>query len=181
MNADTIGGSLQILGVIVTAWGALRAWREFAPDESVLEPIIKWTRDTSAALVAVSSRLWRRLRGRRAGQVVGASVAITGAGSVSARGRVGYGPLPDDIELPEALRRLDERTRGLMDRVEDVRERLEDSDKAILAEVAEVRARLESHVVRLDVQGRRAATGGVRVALVGAVLIVLGLGIQTFG
>ena len=175
-----MGALVQLVGVVVVALGARRTWLEFAPDEGLLDPIARLTYHVRQRLGDRVKRVWSRIRGRPPQHIAGAGAVTISAVAVDARGRVGFAPLPDGTGTQEAIDLLDERTRSLMDRLEAKTAQLDDEIRAIKDGTAALSRLLDTHVVRLDAQGRRAATGGVRLALAGAAMVIIGLGLQVW-
>jgi lipid II:glycine glycyltransferase (peptidoglycan interpeptide bridge formation enzyme) len=109
----------------------------------------------------------------------GASLGV-GFG-VKARGRKQFRELPASVPLQEALEELDQRTRELMEGVNDVRDALEDEVEKRQATEAQLRTDLDSAVQRLDEQDRRVAVGGIRLEALGVFLVALGLVLALVG
>lgn len=177
MNLFTLGGIMQMVGVAVVGYGALRTWHEFAPDESVWQPV---TGAIAALVEWVRSRLAIGDRLRRRPRVTGTLHATARGGAFNARAVIGYAPLAADLDMSEALRQLDQRTRDISNRLAGAEGRLIEEGESIRDEIGRLQDMLDAQVVRLDAKGRRAATGGVRLSLFGGFLVAVGVFVQTF-
>jgi hypothetical protein len=174
-----IGTTVEVVGLFVALAGLLRTWRDFAPKG---EPIYgrelrllqALGRRLRTALAEIRRRVTRSPRGRH----IALEAAISGTGELNVTVRRGYGPLLSDLSAAEAMAVLDQRTRELMDRIEDASGAArEEGARAAAAErllekrVAEVASSAASNI-------QRVATEGLRIELFGLALVAIGLVLQ---
>jgi hypothetical protein len=171
---NAIGILLEVVGVAVAAIGLARTWGEFGPGDEGLVPVKQLARGARRHLAAVARRVGLKPRGK----VVGMGAVVTGSGSVKARGRMQFRSLPADIDTPEALAELDDRTRRLMTIVSDVRDATVDEKERAEAREDGLAEELETATQHLESQDRRVAIGGVRLEALGLFLVALGLLMQ---
>lgn len=165
-----IGVALQVIGLAVTGVGISRTWSQFG-DEPFWEFIADPARKT-----------WRWIQTkvlRRHKTATGEAHIVMPAPSISARGRVGWGGLPDEVS--DAISELDRRTRQLLERVQDAQEGLVDGLMALRSELDWVRKEVTEEVETLRDSDRQVATGGIRLEALGLFLIALGVVLQGFG
>lgn len=149
------GTLFQLVGTLVATWGLARTWREFADEgfwdepERRLRTAAAWARDRGEA---IARRLLRRQK-----RVVGTGVVVTGAGQVTARGRVGFAPLPEEPDA--AIAALGQRTEQILSRLSDTQERVQDLE----SEIRGVAASLDHEVGRLEGRSRSSRPGPDRV------------------
>lgn len=181
MNAlGQFGLILEGLGVIVAVWGVHVRFREAEGDgHNEWDPL-------TASLSLLARRGWhsvetafRRVlrRPRSAQHVTGSGMIVQGAGSVRARGRVGYGRVTlSNHEL--ALHELARRTQELSGRVADVRDHADDEIERLEAALGDLRQALLGAIVELREEHRRVASADVRVQLVGLGIVGVGIMLQ---
>jgi hypothetical protein len=176
------GVVFEIVGLIITGWGAWKTWREFAPREAggIADPVVLPLRERWLRTRSLAARIVRRLTSRQAApvHVVVGTAALSLGAAISARGRVQFRILPDDLDIHEALAELDERTRRLMTSLSDVSDRRQDEAEATRGEIRELANRLDAAVGSIDVLTRRVAVGGIRLQFVGLTVVALGLVMQ---
>jgi hypothetical protein len=170
------GISFQIVGLVVTAYGLAKTWRNYKPEGvGFLDPPVRWRRDTFRRIASLVSRFSWRGR-RRSVTFEGHAGAVSSTSASLGRGRVGFPPLPRSAKA--AIAELDERTRKLMDLVSDTLQRCdEESDRARL-EIVALGTRLEQDIARLEQHGIGVAIGGIRTAATGLCFVALGVVFQ---
>lgn len=171
------GVVLQVVGLCATGWGARRTWRDFgmagfwAPLSDAVVGPRRW-------LGMTCRRLFRRPRS--ATVVAGsasASVAVSGKG----RGRSGFRVMPRAQDVAESIAELDQRTRDLLERLQRASEVFQDWLSSTAAEVSALRGELSHKIATLEQSDRRIATAGIRIEVMGMVLIGLGVVVQWVG
>jgi hypothetical protein len=173
------GTVLQSAGLVMTAFGLHRTWRDFRPEGETLlgTPVKRWVTANWARVDRWGRRL---LRNKRSVRIQPPSADSMGGG-VSARLRIGFGTLPDTLTTAEALAELDKRTRRLLDRVNEVGDALGDAEGKLRARVEAVEGRVAEVRDELKQQDRRIAVGGARLEAVGLILVAAGLVLTTVG
>jgi len=83
--------------------------------------------------------------------------------------------------VSDSISQLDQRTRDISDRVAGTEHRIRDEGKRLDQAVAQLQSTLDTEVLRLTAEGRRAATSGVRKSICGGILVLVGVALQTFG
>jgi hypothetical protein len=172
-----LGAALQVVGLIVTAYGVRQTWREFGTERFwafVTEPVRRaWDR--------VGDTVRRLVRRSAPPQVEGSLGVVVGVAGMTARGRVGFPVIPADQAVADSIMALDQRTRDMMERLDDVRDRLDDDLSAAKRDIDRLRLAVEDHIERLEGSDRRVAVSGLRVEAVGLFLIALGVTVQGMG
>lgn len=168
------GAGIQVLGAVVALAGLVRTHDEFA-DQTLRALVVERAQGAWGRARAFGRRLLRRPPQK----VVGAGAAIGGAGSLAARGRIGWAPLPGTLQKDIAA--LERRTQQLLDSLANTQERLEDTIADVRAEVRAVKDHLAAADNSLEELARRAAIGGVRLEALGLFLVILGLALQGIG
>jgi hypothetical protein len=167
-----IGVALRILGVIVTAIGLGRTWRDFPPGERFLEPVLGPPRRIVRAVSSLRERIARSRRRRRHVHVE-PGAAIASILGFDARIRIDYGPIqPGTPEDQIAV--LDNRTREIQARLNAASERLDESIAGLRDDAKTRDADTARRLADLELRDVRIATGGVRLAAFGLLLIGLG-------
>lgn len=174
-----VGSVGQLVGVVVTAFGALETWNRFRPGEAILAPLVN-------RLARARHRVFARLRallGRKPKTQYVSGVGVTDSLSVvgRARGRKGYRDLPLDLETSDALAELDQRTRELMKKVQDCDEKYSDETNRLASEIENLRADVESGLSVQEMRTAEAAAGSVRLLLAGLLATAAGVVVQTVG
>ena len=109
MHPLTLAGqSIEAVGLVATIVGLYRTWQEFGdPDVSLWEPVTRRLRARAESLWRGARAVWARLLRRRHDVVVHALAGtIQFSGSLSARARVTWGPLPKG-KTADQLREID--------------------------------------------------------------------------
>jgi hypothetical protein len=177
---NVVGIALQAAGVLLAAWGTLRTWRDFGPEEGITEPIRRRLRAARRRLGAWLDGVARCVFRRRGRGVVAHAGVAQGLAMVSGHARVrkGYGVLAKGTGVSAALQQLDDRTRELMELVNDRSDELEDGLTALRKELQESSKHLEDADAALAKVAQRVATDGIRIGMFGLVLVGIGLLLQ---
>ena len=163
-----IGLLLQLVGTVVTIWGLYQTWGAYAT-----EPLIPAWHAFSERLGRLGARVWAAFqRGRAPRPKVEGHGAVGFAGGLVAEAVV-EAALPEDPgqAAAELAKRLDATRRLVRDIDQEWRKAIDQirTDLGLgLAKEAADRAR----------QVREAATSGAKVALLGLMLIFVGVGLQ---
>ena len=136
-----------------------------------------------AVYLRISRDSARRLLGRPPPKVTGTFAATVGAtSSLSARGRVRFGPLPSITEDPEGFAAaVDERLRRVHDQVQTVQEATADETTARTTEVSTLREDLEGRLTEVEGLSRSVAVGGLAEQVYGWFFVVVGVALGTLG
>jgi hypothetical protein len=182
MNVVTlIGYALEACGLILAFFGLHRTFRQYAPDEGELDPLIRWIRGSARSGGARVNAWWRRLA-RRPGRVQEASVELSGtatlSGTLSVRKTYGY---PRDRTIKDFVATMHARTQELMTRSDELSDKIAAETAAREEADGDLATRIEAESARLDAMTRDVAIGGVRIQLVGLSLVSIGLLLQGFG
>lgn len=183
MHPLTLAGqAIEAVGLVATIVGLYRTWQEFGdPDVSLWEPVTARLRAHAASLRRTALSVWARLLRRRQNVVAVAGVAtLQMTGSMSARARVAWGPLPKG-KTAEQLREIDRRIQAMSSQLADLAERHEDALEQIRTAQADGLASLERAIANLEGETRHLAVAGIRLQLVGVGFLVVGLGLQLLG
>jgi hypothetical protein len=181
---STAGTLLQLIGVAIAAWGLRKTWTENAPEgEQFWAPVIGAAR---AVARGVNARLHSaRLRigtlfGRHPTTIARAGAAFGSGMALNATLRVGkqFGTLPKTMGTRHAIDELDERTRELMDRVNDVRDAAADEHMRASSEETELATRIGSVTNSLNQRVTHIAVGGMRLESLGLFMVAFGLLLQ---
>lgn len=171
-----IGGVLQVGGLGFTGDGARRTWKEFRPDERLLQPVVNWFRRLWWPVYRIILKLLRK-RPKDVFSHAGPATETSWAGP--AFSRVGFPPLGPDKSVTEAIAELDERTRQietwLLEDRNDVHRRLVEVNQRISTTEQE----LFTSTNQLQHTVRKLATGGVREIVLGLALSGVGVVLQT--
>ena len=162
---------LQVAGLVVTATGVRRTWREFAA-EPFWSPVIQRARGLWERIVARVRRVFRRPQivfGEAAGEIRMAGTAL---------GRVGFRTIPEDGPVADAITELDERTRRLLDQIADLREQGDEELRTLRSESRSLREEVARVVKELGEMDREVAVSGLRLEAAGMFLIALGVVFQ---
>jgi hypothetical protein len=171
------GALIQILGVGLALFGALRAWKEFG-DEGFADPVLMPIRRAGQRLSAALERVIRRLLRRRI-HLEGRARVATGAGGVMIRGRKQFRVLPGDLDPSLAVVELDERTRELMGLSSDLKDRFDDEQTRREQETTQLGDRLEKTRKELWERDRDIARSGIRLEFLGLFFVLVGFVLQT--
>lgn len=167
-----IGVVFQVVGVAMAGLGARRTWQEFGT-----EPFWEF-------IAAPSHRAWQwvksRLR-RRPVTVHGVGATIAAKASVTGRGRVGFRIIPRDLSVEDSIAELDQRTRRVLDQLQDATDRLDDEITRLRDGLDSLREEARGQVEELRDSDRRVATSGIRLEAVGLLFVALGVMIQAVG
>jgi hypothetical protein len=183
MHPLTLAGqAVEAVGLVATIVGLHRTWQEFGdPDVSLWEPVSTRLRVLAESLWRRARAVWARLLRRRQNVVVNVGVAaIQLTGSMSARARVTWGPLPKG-KTADQLREIDRRIQAMSNQIADLAERHDDALEEIRKTHADGLAGLERAISDLEGETRHLAVGGIRLQLVGVGLLVVGLALQLLG
>jgi hypothetical protein len=176
--------AVEFVGIIVTAYGLIRTWREFTGEALFGDAaIVTAARARARRALGTAGDFLRRLRGYPPTVTVtrGRGAITADAAKVSGEGLVGYAPLDPALDSTAALAELDRRTRDLTSRLADEMRRRGNGDAALQSALSAVEEKIDEAVQRLDRQGARIAIGGLRTAATGLGLVLLGLGFQALG
>jgi hypothetical protein len=170
------GVALEVIGVAIALTGAWQTWRDLAdPGEQPWSPLVRAGRRTARKISDATRRLLRRPRNIR----VEVGGTITAVGSLRARARVGYGPLPGTTGA--AIGMLGKRSRELREALSDEQDAREDAVERLEKSIAETGERAERS---LDDYRRSAATStldGLRLQFIGFPIVLFGLLLQGIG
>lgn len=112
--------------------------------------------------------------------IVGSAAAGFGGGTITARGRIGWGPLTGKTAKAQILE-LEQRVKDLANSTFNKTDVLEDSIADVRRDVAQVALRMDEAAAQLDRQTRMVAVGGIVWESFGLLLVVIGLALQAFG
>ena len=168
-----VGGVLRMLGVIVSAIGLMRTWRDFPPGERFLEPLIGPPLRIARRELGRVGRALARWRGKGIPTAVQGNVATAVGSAFGADGVVGYGPLPP-APPEESIATLDARTREISTRLTNAAQKLEISIAALRDADAKREAEVRDRLHELERRDVRIATGGIRIAALGLLMIGVG-------
>ena len=168
-----VGGALRILGVLVSAVGLMRTWRDFPPGERFLEPLIGPPLRRARRALSRLGRAFARWRGKGIPMEVEGSAASAFGAAFAADALIGYGPLPP--QPPEAsIAALDVRTREISTRLTNAAQKLETSISVLRDAAAKREAEVTDRLHELERRDVRIATGGIRIAALGLLMIGVG-------
>ena len=168
-----VGGVMRILGVIVSAIGLMRTWRDFPPGERFLEPLIGPPLRLARRALGRVRRTLARWRGKGIPTAVQGNAATSVGSAFGADGVVAYGPLPP-APPEQSIATLDARTREISTRLTNAAQKLESSISALRDAAARREAEVADRLRELERRGVRIATGGIRIAALGLLMIGVG-------
>jgi hypothetical protein len=167
------GSALRILGLLVTALGIAKTWDAYSDDESILAPVTALPEKAFGQVRTMFASLLALVRGTRPDRRTDRTLSDTLTMSSTVTAMIAYGPLPPGTEK-EGIARLDERTREMQLRFDSLHAQAA-SDIADLARIGDERERAnQSQFTRLEHRDRDIATGGLRLAGLGLLLVVFG-------
>jgi hypothetical protein len=174
---NILGAFVQVIGVSVALIGAWRSWQRFG-DEGLADPVMLPIRRAARRVWVGLERVARRLLRRPVHKEAHAGVAMGLGVALNARGRKQFRVLPGDLDPTAAIGELDERTRELMDRANDLRDQLADETALIRQEAAGIADRLSQTRQELEARDRAIARDGIRLQFVGLALVLAGFVLQ---
>lgn len=167
---------LQVLGLVMTVVGVWQTWRDFAVEgERFWAPFVDPVKRSVGRLRRLLRRLLRRpqvVTGSGAGLV---SVSATGSG----RAVVTFPPLPN-VDDADFLVTLESRLRWLQDSVERAQTRQSEDRRELEDADAALRSDLDAQITDVERLTRQAATGGLRLEVVGVALVALATVLQAW-
>lgn len=180
---SVLGMSIEGLGIILAIAGVASTWREFSDEGIILDSdIVQNLRLRTRAIVRGAGSLFRRLRGYPPNVIVGSSHGSSVArATLSGEGHAGYAPLDPALDTRSALAALDSRTRELGTMLAAETGKRVEEDDSLRSEIDELGTRVDRSVDELGQKDQRIAVGGLRSALVGLILVLIGLGVQGVG
>jgi len=165
------GAAFELAGIATVAFGIANTRAKFTDNAPLARRA--WSRTARAA-----ARLFRRKRSQTVH--LGAATLHVRAGSVRARGTVGFGPWVDE-ELAERIERLRRAVENHNRELSELGGRL-DGEEVARQEADE---RHEGHVDEVHREltqlVRDAAAGGLRLETIGVALLAVGVVLQTWG
>lgn len=168
---------LQVVGLVVTSMGLGRTWREFAP-EPFLRPVVQRAQSTWARAVIRLRRFFKR----PPSFTVEAALELNEAGdALLATGRVGFGTIPDDRPVADAITELDQRTRRLLDQIADARQHHDGEFKTFRSDLGSLQGEVRRVEAELAESDRRVAVSGLRLEASGLLLVAGGVLLQGLG
>ena len=166
-----IGLVLQLVGTCLAVRGLVQTWRAYSTD--TLVPA--WDR-AKARLRSVAAGVRARLpeRWRKSPSTVALAGSATGTGSAMAALTIAWGALPADQGA--AIGELDRRVSHVLDKVGQVEH---ESRTAIDRVRSDLGLGLDEEAAKREAADRAIATGGVKMALAGLVIIIAGIALQS--
>ena len=169
----TVGGVLQLAGVIVTGLGAVKTWRQYR-DEPLLDPARSWV-DRRINMVI---NLFRRIvQLKRQVQVRDTGTATEGAYVTSVREPVAYQPLKRPVDVEE----LDLRIRQTRDDLNQFYSEFDTTAQSLRTSINQVRGDMHKQRTAQTEENRVVATGGIRLIIVGLAATAVGIVAQAVG
>ena len=101
--------------------------------------------------------------------------------TATGRGRVGFRSIPQEQNLVDSITELDQRTRRLLEQLQDTSERQDDELRDLKANLHGLHEEVNSHVSELSDADGRIAVSGIRLEAVGLFLIASGVALQGVG
>jgi hypothetical protein len=100
---------------------------------------------------------------------------IEAKASVTGRGRIGFRIIPRDQSVEDSIVELDQRTRRVLDQLQDATDRLDDEITRLRDGLDSLGEEISGHVEELQDSDRRVATSGIRLEAVGLLFVALGV------
>lgn len=168
-----IGLGLQLVGIVVTAVGLARTWREYAEAPTRLSDEL--ARPYRAAATRFRTRvdsLIHRLLRRPTVHHVSVFDAVGFGDALDVTVIRGPGQLPKTWRAAQPV--IAERLRGLLTDID----RVTAETRATARDLAGIKARLDETVEQLGKVDQRVATGGIPLAVYGLIGVAVGVGLQ---
>ena len=171
-NAFVLTGLLlQLVGTCLAVSGLVQTWRAYSMD-----PLVPAWGRAKARLRSVAAAARARLpeRWRKSPSTVALAGTATGTGSAKAAATIAWGALPADQGA--AIGELDRRVRYVLDKAGQVEH---ESRTAIDRVRSDLGLGLDEEAAKREAADKAIATGGVKMALAGLVVIVAGIALQS--
>lgn len=174
------GTALLLLGIGATGAGLVRAWRQYRPEDQILDPV-RSRLDRSLIMIAGAVRSILRLPRKTKVHYASAAATVT-VSALGGRLTKSYNPIdgrePGSAEFAMELDRRIQDTRGEFN--EFVAE-YDQAERVTNDRVVQLERDVAAHKASQREENCSLATGGVRIAVFGLVLTGLGIVLQAIG